>query len=129
MSGGLTKDVDLNSGSGTAAAVGGLDDVGGAVISLGLGNGNGGVSRLGVDGNPVVWLEDQVSFRPFHAGLRLTLHLGRELDLAAALSSQTSQQLDVQLDLWRFCMDDKGERSIRSLRKFQLLTLSAVLRD
>lgn len=85
----LTEDVDVDGGSGAAAAVGGLYDVSGAVISLGLGNGDGGVSWLGVDGHPVVWFENQVGLCPLHPGFGLTHHLGGEFDLAAGLGGQT----------------------------------------
>ena len=104
---GLTKDVDIDGGSGTATAVGGLNDVGGAVISLGFGNSDGRVSWLCVNGHPVIWFEDQVSFGPLHPGLRLTRHLSRKFNLTACLGGQTSQQLGIQLDLWRFCVDNK----------------------
>lgn len=113
---GLTENVDVHGGSGTAAAVGGLYDVGGTVVSLGLGDGDGGVSWLGVDGHPVVRFEDQVGLGPFHPGFGFTCHLGGEFNFAAGLCSQTGQQLGVQLDLWRHCMDDKTEGSVRSLQ-------------
>lgn len=116
LSTGLTEDVDVDGGSGAAAAVGGLYDVGGAVVSLGLGDSDGGVSRLGVDGHSVIWFEDQVGLGPFHPGFRLTRHLGREFNLAAGLGSQTGQQLGIQLDLWRLCIDNKDEGSVRSLQ-------------
>lgn len=87
----LTEDVDVDGGSGTATAVGGLDDVGGAVVSLGLADGDSGVSWLGVNGYPVVRFENQVGLGPFHSGFRLTCHLGGELDLAAGLGRQTCQ--------------------------------------
>lgn len=87
----LTKDVDVDGGGGTATAVGGLDDVGGAVVSLGLTDGDSGMSRLGVNGHPVVRFENQVGLGPFHSGFRLTSHLGGELDLAASLGCQTCQ--------------------------------------
>lgn len=113
MSSGLTEDVDVHGGSGTAAAVGGLDDVGGAVVSLGLGDGDGGVSWLGVDGHSVVWFEDQVGLGPFHPGLGLTHHFRGEFDLAAGLGSQTGQQLGVQLNFWRLCVDKDKESQFR----------------
>lgn len=116
MSTGLTEDVDVDGGSGAAAAVGGLYDVGGGVISRGLGDGDGGVSRLGVDRHPVIWFEDQVGLGPFDPWLGLTCHLGGEFDLAASLGCQTGQQLGIQLDLWRLCMDNKDEGSLRSLQ-------------
>lgn len=109
MLNGLTEDVDIDSCSGTATAVGGLDDVGGAVVSLGLGNSDGGVSWFGVNGHPVVRFEDQVSFGPLHPGFGLTCYLGGELDLAACLGGQTGQQLCVKINLRRFCMDNKDE--------------------
>lgn len=46
---GLTKDVDIHSGSSTTAAVGSFYDVGGGVISCGLGDGHSRVSRFGVN--------------------------------------------------------------------------------
>lgn len=91
MSTGLTEDVDIDSGSGTATAVGGLNDIGRAVVSLGLGDGDGGVSWLGVNGHPVVWFEDQVGLGPFHTGFGLTRHLGGEFNLATSVGSQTGQ--------------------------------------
>lgn len=109
----LTEDVDVHSGSGASAAVGGFDDVSGAVISLCFGDGDCGVSRLAVDGHPVVGLEDQVGLGPLDPGLRLAHHLSRKLDLAAGLRGQTGQKLGIQLDLWRLCVDRKGQRSFR----------------
>lgn len=97
----LTKDVDVNGGGGSATAVGGLDDVGGTVISLGLCDGDGGMSWFSVDGDSVIWFEDQVGLRPLHPRFRLPLHLCRQLDLAACFSCQTSQQFGIQLNLWR----------------------------
>lgn len=108
----LTKDVDIHSGSGTTAAVGGFDDISGTVISLCLGDGNHGVSWLGVDGHPVVWFEDQVGFGPLDSWLRLTCHISRKFNLAASLSSQTSQKLGIQLDLWRLCIEIKDKKSV-----------------
>lgn len=101
----LTEDVDVDGGGGAAAAVGGLDDVGGAVVSLGLGDCDGGVSRLGLKGHSVVRFEDQVGLGPFHPGLRFSRHLGGELDLAAGLGGETGQEFSVQLDLRRLCGD------------------------
>lgn len=89
----LTQNVDVDGGSGTAAAVGGLDDVGGAVVPLGLGDGDGGVSRRGVDAYPVVGLQHQVSLGPLDSRLWLPRHLGGKLDLTAGLGGQTRQQL------------------------------------
>lgn len=107
----LTQNVDVDSGSGAAAAVGGLDDVGGAVVPLGLGDGDGGVSRRGVDAHSVVGLEHQVGLGPLDPRLRLPLHLSGELDLAAGLGGQTRQQLGVQHDLWRLCVWTRRRRS------------------
>ena len=101
----LTENVDINGGRGTTAAVGGLNNVSGTVISLGLGDGDSGVSRLCVDGHPVICVEDQVGLGPFHTGLWLSSHLGWEFNLFASLGGQTSQQLGIQLDLWRLCTD------------------------
>lgn len=84
----VTKDVDIHGGGGPTTAVGSLYDVGGSVVSLGLGNSDGGVSWLGVDGDPVVWLEDQVSLSPLHSGLRLTFNFSREFDLTTSLGSE-----------------------------------------
>lgn len=103
LSAGLTKDVDVHGGGGTSAAVCGLNDVGGGVVSLGLGDGDGGVSWLGVDRHSIVRFEEQVGLRPLHAGFWLTLHFSREFDLTAGFGSQTSQQLGIQLNLWRLC--------------------------
>lgn len=103
----LTKDVDVNGGGGSAAAVGGLDDVGGTVVPLGLCNGDSGMSRFSVDGDSVVWFEDQVGFCPLHPRFGLTRHLCRQLDLAASLGRQTCQQFGIQLNLWRLCMHEK----------------------
>lgn len=65
------------------------------------------MSRLGVDGDSVIWFEDQVSLGPFHPRFGLTRHLGGEFNLAAGLGSQTGQQLGIQLDLWRLCIDKR----------------------
>lgn len=124
LSSGLTKDVDFNGGSGTALAVGGLYDVGGAVVSLGLCDANGRVSWLGVDGHPVIRFEYQVSLGPFHPGFWLTSHLGWEFDLAASLGGKTGQQFGVQLDLWRLCRENENERSFRNLKKTNTTLLS-----
>lgn len=111
----LTKDVDVDGGGGPAAAVGGLNDVGGTIISLGLCNGDRGMSRFSVDGDSVIWFEDQVGFCPLHPRFRFTHHLCRELDLAAGFGRQSCQQFGVQLNLWRLYMQDK-KRSSKSVR-------------
>lgn len=87
----LTKDVDINGGGGSTAAIGSLNDIGGAVVSLGLCNGDGGMSWYGVDGDPVIWFEDQVGLCPLDPGFRLSGHLCRQLDFAACFRCQTSQ--------------------------------------
>lgn len=58
------------------------------------------MSRLGVDGHPVVWLQNQVGLGPLHSGFRLTLNFSWEFDFAASLGRQTSQKLGIKLDLW-----------------------------
>lgn len=103
----LTENVDIDSGSGAAAAVGGLNDVGGAVVPLGLGDGDGGVSRRGVDAHPVVGLQHEVGLGPLDPRLRLPFHLGGKLNLTAGLGGQTRQQLGIQHDLWRLCVDEE----------------------
>lgn len=112
----LTEDVYINSGSSSATAVGGFDNVGGAVVPLGLADGDGGVPWLCVDGHPVIGFEDQIGLGPFHSGLRFTRHLGRELNLTASLGGQTRQQLGVQLDLWRLCRREQNDRTVKRLQ-------------
>lgn len=114
---GLTEDVDVNGGSSTAAVIGSLNDIGGTVVSLGLGDSDSGVSWLSINRDPVIWFEDKVGLGPFHPGLRLTLHLRGEFNLAAGLGSKTSQQLGIQLDLWRLCINnkDKGQSEVHTI--------------
>lgn len=70
------------------------------------------MSWRSLNGHSVIWFEDQVGLGPLHPGLRLACHLGREFDLAASLGGETSQQLGIQLDLWRFCKDDKEDSEV-----------------
>lgn len=74
------------------------------------------MSRLGVDGHPVICFEDQVGLGPFHPGFRLTRHLSRKFNLAASLGSQTCQQLGIQPDLWRLCTEGESEGSRTGFR-------------
>lgn len=104
----LTKDVDVNGCSGSTAAVGGLYDVGGAVVSLGLADCDSGVSWLGVNGHSVVWFKDLISLGPFHTGFRFTSYFGGKFDFAASFGGQTSQQFGIQLDLWGLYMNNNG---------------------
>lgn len=98
-----TKNVDIDSGGGASTDVDCLNDVGGGVSSGGVGNGELGVSRLGVNGNAVICPQDQVSFCPFYPGIRFSLDISRKLDLSTSSGGQTSQQLHIELDLWRLC--------------------------
>lgn len=108
----LTQDVDVDGGGGSTAAVGGLDDVGGAVVSLGLGDGDSGMSRFGVNGDSVIWFEDQVGLCPLHPRFGLTRHLRRQLDLAAGFGRQASQQFSIQLNLWRLYKHKKDMKNL-----------------
>lgn len=108
----LTEDVDVDGGGGSTAAVGGLNDVGGTIVSLGLCNGDSGMSRFSVDGDSVIWFEDQIGFCPLHPRFRFTHHLCRKLDLAAGFGRQSRQQFGIQLNLWRLYTHDKRELSI-----------------
>lgn len=103
----LTQNVDVDGGCSTATAVGSLDDVGGAVIPLGLCDGDGGVSRRGIDAHPIVRLQHQIGLCPLDPWLRLSCHLGGKLNLTAGLGGQTRQQLGIQHDLWRLCVDEE----------------------
>lgn len=98
-----TQDVDVNGGGGAPTGVHRLDDVGGGVSSGGVGDGQLGVSWLGVNGDAVISPKDQIGLGPLHPGIRLPLDVGRELDLGSSPCGQTSQQLHIQLDLWRLC--------------------------
>lgn len=98
-----TKNVDIDSGGGASTDVDCLNDVGGGVSSGGVGNGELGVSRLGVNGNAVICPQDQVGFCPFYPGIRFSLDISRKLDLSTSSGGQTSQQLHIELDLWRLC--------------------------
>lgn len=98
-----TKNVDINGSGSTSTDVDSLNDVGGTVSSCGIGNGKLRVIRLSVNDNAIVCPQDQVSLCPFHTGVRFALNISRKLYLGSCSCSQTSQQLDIKLDLWRFC--------------------------
>lgn len=98
-----TEDVDINGGSGASAGIDSLNDVCGGVASGGFADGQLGVSQPRVYANAVISLEDQISLCPLHPRIRLSFDIGGKLDLGAGPGGQTSQQLDVQLDLRRLC--------------------------
>lgn len=123
----LTQDVDVNGGGGSTAAVGGLNDVGGTVISIGLCNGDSGMSWFRVNGDSVIWLEDQVGLCPLYPRFRLPLHLCRQLNLAASFSCQTSQQFGIQLNLWRLYMHDTNTKT-KTVRNLQSKNINSFLK-
>lgn len=59
--------------------------------------------RLGVDANAIVCPQNMVGLGPFDSGGWFALHLSGKLNLGSCSCSQTCQQLDIKLDLWRFC--------------------------
>lgn len=98
-----TKNVDINSGGSTSADVDSLNDVGGRVSSGGVGDGQLGVIGLSVNANAIVCPQNLVGLGPFYSGGRFALNISGKLNLGSCSCSQTCQQLDIKLDLWRFC--------------------------
>lgn len=98
-----TKNVDVNSCSGTATSVDSLNDIGGCIRSGCVCNGKCGVSRFCVNANPILWFQDKISLCPFHSWLWLAKHISRQVNLSASPGSQACKKLHIQLDLWWLC--------------------------
>lgn len=98
-----TKNVDINSGRCTPAGVDCLNDVGGRVRSGCVSDGKHGMARFCVDGNPIIWSQDEVGLCPFDPRIWFAKHIRGQIDLSAGSGSQASQELHVKLDLRWLC--------------------------